>query len=132
MFVDRLAKALSGLLMFMGVLHFVAPKPFDAIIPEEIPGDPRTLTYASGAAELGIGAALLPRRTRRPAAALAAALFIAVFPANVNTVRLWVNKSPLLKTIAWARLPLQLPLIAAALVVWRKTPRTAPTTTGAA
>ncbi|MEZ5210206.1 DoxX family protein [Gordonia sp. (in: high G+C Gram-positive bacteria)] len=122
MVVDRIAKALSGLLLFMGVLHFVAPKPFDAIIPKEIPADPRTLTYASGVAELGIGAALLPRRTRRPAAALATALFVAVFPANINTVRLWVDKGPLLKTIAWARLPLQIPLIAGALIVWRKSP----------
>ncbi|AVM01572.1 hypothetical protein C6V83_16255 [Gordonia iterans] len=123
MIVERLAKALSGLLIFTGVLHFVAPKPFDAIIPKEIPGDPRTLTYASGAAELGIGAALLPRKTRRPAAALAAMLFVAVFPANVNTIRLFVDKSPLLKTLAWARLPLQLPMIVAALIVWRKSPR---------
>ncbi len=121
--IDRLAKALSGLLLTAGFLHFLVPKPFDAIVPEEIPGDPRLLTYASGAAEIGLGAALLPTRTRRTAAALAAALFVAVFPANVNTVRLWVDKSPLLKTIAWARLPLQLPLIAAALLVWRQTPK---------
>ncbi|GAC56486.1 hypothetical protein GOHSU_08_00140 [Gordonia hirsuta DSM 44140 = NBRC 16056] len=126
MVVERIAKALSGLLMAMGVLHFVAPKPFDEIIPKEIPGDPRQLTYASGVAEIGIGAALLPRRTRRGAAAAAAALFVAVFPANINMIRLWVDKSPLLKTIAWARLPLQIPLIVAALIVWRKTPRPAP------
>lgn len=123
MIVDRIAKLLSGLLLVMGTLHFVAPKPFDAIIPEEIPGDPRTLTYASGVAELGIGAALLPQKTRRTAAGLAAALFIAVFPANLNTIRLFVDKSPLLKAIAWARVPLQLPLIVAALIVWRRTPR---------
>ncbi|MFT3661258.1 MAG: hypothetical protein QM809_07615 [Gordonia sp. (in: high G+C Gram-positive bacteria)] len=123
MIVDRIAKALSGLLLFMGVAHFVAPKPFDAIIPKEIPGDPRTLTYASGVAELGIGAALLPAKTRRPAAALATALFLAVFPANVNTVRIFVDKSPLLKAVAWARLPLQIPMIVGALIVWRKSPR---------
>ncbi|MFZ2512105.1 MAG: hypothetical protein WAW85_13580 [Gordonia sp. (in: high G+C Gram-positive bacteria)] len=123
--IERVAKALSGMLIFMGVLHFVAPKPFDSLIPEEIPGDPRTLTYASGVAELAIGAALIPQQTRRTAAAAAAALFIAVFPANVNMVRLWVNKSPLLKTLAWARLPLQIPMIVGAIMVWRKTPRAA-------
>lgn len=121
--IDRVAKALSGLLLFMGVLHFVAPKQFDAIIPKEIPGDPRTLTYASGVAELGIGAALLPQRTRRTAAALAAALFVAVFPANLNTLRVVVDQKPIVKTIAWLRLPLQVPLIAAAIAVWRKSPR---------
>lgn len=123
--IDRIAKALSGMLLFMGVLHFVAPKPFDELIPKEIPADPRTLTYASGVAELGIGAALIPQRTRRTAAAAAAALFLAVFPANVNMIRLWVNKSPLLKTLAWARLPLQIPMIVGAILVWRKSPRTA-------
>ena len=125
MLIDRMAKALSGLLIFMGVLHFVAPKTFDEIIPKEIPGDPRQLTYASGAAEIGIGAALLPTRTRRGAAAAAAALMIAVFPANLNTVRLVVDRSPAVKALAWARLPLQLPLIAAAVAVWRKSPSTA-------
>lgn len=122
MMIDRMAKALSGLLMFMGVLHFVAPKPFDAIIPKELPGDPRTLTYASGAAEIGIGAALLPTRTRRGAATAAAALMVAVFPANLNTVRLAVDAGPAIKTVAWARLPLQLPLIGVALAIWRKSP----------
>lgn len=125
MTVDRIAKALSGLLLTMGVLHFVAPKPFDAIIPDEIPGNPRQLTYVSGVAELGIGAALLPAKTRRPAAALAAALFVAVFPANIHAVRVWGAESEVLKTVAWARLPLQIPLIVAAVTVFRKSPRAA-------
>ncbi|MFT4085968.1 MAG: hypothetical protein QM658_02255 [Gordonia sp. (in: high G+C Gram-positive bacteria)] len=125
MIVDRLAKALSGLLLVMGVLHFLVPKPFDAIVPEEIPGDPRTMTYASGVAEIAIGAALLPAKSRRTAAALATALFIAVFPANVNTIRVFADKGPLLKGIAWARLPLQIPLIVGGWYVWRKTPKAA-------
>ncbi|NMO02195.1 hypothetical protein HH308_13335 [Gordonia sp. TBRC 11910] len=103
----------------MGVLHFVAPKPFDAIIPDEIPADKRTLTYASGAAELTIGAGLLVPRTRRWSAAAAAALFVAVFPANVNTIRLWQNKPAWLKSLAWARLPLQIPMVVAAIKVYR-------------
>ncbi|MFT3716956.1 MAG: hypothetical protein QM774_13730 [Gordonia sp. (in: high G+C Gram-positive bacteria)] len=125
MFIDRLAKFMSGALMFMGTLHFLAPKPFDAIVPEELPGDARNYTYASGVAELGLGAALLPKRTRSTAAALAAALFVAVFPANVNTIRIFVDKGPLLKWIAWLRLPLQLPMIAAAIAVWRGSRRPA-------
>lgn len=120
---DRLANALSTILIVPGALHFVAPKPFDALIPEEIPGDPRTLTYASGVAEAGLGVAVLFPKTRRLAAGLAALLFIAVFPANVNMVRLWVDKSALLKSIAWARLPLQIPLVVLALLVRRGAPR---------
>ena len=49
----------------------------------------------------------------------AALLFIAVFPANVNMIREWVDKSPALKTIAWARLPLQIPLIVRAVKIAR-------------
>lgn len=116
---ERLARVLSLILLVPGVLHFVAPKPFDSLIPKEIPGDPRAWTYASGAAEIGLGAAVLNPRSRRTAAGLAALLFVAVFPANVNMVREWVNKSPALKTIAWARLPLQIPLIGLALIVRR-------------
>ena len=68
----QLARGLAAMLISIGVLHFVAPKPFDEIIPEEIPGDPRTLTYASGVAEVAIGAGLLAPATRKPAAGLAA------------------------------------------------------------
>ena len=48
-------------LIGMGLLHFAAPKGFDAIIPPELPFAPRTLTYASGVAELVIGAACCTR-----------------------------------------------------------------------
>lgn len=116
---QRLARALAGMLLTIGTLHFVVPKPFDGIIPEEIPADPRTLTYASGVAEVAIGTGLLIPRTRRPAAALAAALFIAVYPANINMVRLWWDKGPAARAIAIGRLPLQFPMIAAAIKVAR-------------
>ena len=60
----------------MGVLHFVAPKPFDDIIPEELPGSARFYTYASGVAELGVGGLLLAPKTRRLGALAAIALFV--------------------------------------------------------
>ena len=80
-------------LLGMGVLHFVAPKPFDTIIPEELPGSARFYTYASGVAELGVGGLLLAPKTRRLGALAAIALFIGVFPGNVNMVRLWQRPS---------------------------------------
>ncbi|MFW0788877.1 hypothetical protein [Gordonia sp. CPCC 205333] len=119
MSTQRLSHIMAFPLIFMGVLHFVAPKPFDALIPDEIPGDKRTLTYASGVAEAAIGGGLLFPRTRRLAAAGAAALFIAVFPANINMVRLWQDKPAWMKTIAWLRLPLQIPMVLAAVKVYR-------------
>ncbi|MAU82252.1 MauE/DoxX family redox-associated membrane protein [Gordonia sp. Z-3] len=116
---DRLARLLAGMLLSIGAMHFVAPKPFDDIIPEEIPADPRTLTYASGVAEVAIGAGLLAPRTRRVSAALAAALFVAVYPANLNMVRLWKDKPLPMRAVAIARLPFQFPMIWAAVKVFR-------------
>ncbi|NED66815.1 hypothetical protein G3I15_38395, partial [Streptomyces sp. SID10244] len=76
-----------------------------------------------GVAEVAIGAGLLAPRTRRPAAALAAALFVAVYPANINMVRLWKDKPAGMKAVAIGRLPLQFPMIWAAVKVFRSTPQ---------
>lgn len=114
------AYRLAAMLLGVGVLHFVAPKPFDTIIPVELPGNPRAYTYASGVAELATGAALLSTRTRRVGALAAAALFVAVFPANVNMVRLWRDKPLPMRVAAIARLPLQIPMITEALKVFRR------------
>jgi len=113
------AYRIAALLLGVGTVHFVAPKPFDDIIPVELPGSPRFYTYASGVAELGIGALLLVPRTRRLAALAAVALFVGVFPANLNMVRLWRDKPLPLRIIALARLPLQIPMITAAFKVSR-------------
>lgn len=113
------AYRIATLLLGVGTLHFVAPKPFDGIIPVELPGSPRFYTYASGVAEIVIGALLLPLRTRRLAALSAAALFLAVFPGNLNMVRLWWDKPLPMRIFALARLPLQIPMITTALKVAR-------------
>ncbi|MGA9492517.1 MAG: hypothetical protein WBV80_20005 [Mycobacterium sp.] len=113
------AYRIAALLLGVGTLHFLAPKPFDGIIPAELPGSPRFYTYASGVAEVGIGGLLLVERTRRLAALAAAALFIAVFPGNVNMCRLWWDKPWPMRIVALARLPLQIPMVTAALKVSR-------------
>ncbi|POY01206.1 hypothetical protein C3469_11205 [Mycobacterium kansasii] len=113
------AYRIAALLIGVGTIHFVAPKPFDDIIPAELPGNPRLYTYVSGVAELVIGALLLPRRTRRLAALAAAGLFVAVFPGNLNMVRLWWDKPLPMRIIALARLPLQVPMITTALKISR-------------
>lgn len=111
----RMAAGLFGI----GTLHFVAPKPFDGIIPAELPGSPRFYTYASGVAEIGVAGLLLSPKTRRFGALAAVALFLAVFPANVNMVRLWKNKPLPMRLVAIARLPLQIPMIVEAVKVYR-------------
>ncbi|MFL1379452.1 MULTISPECIES: DoxX family protein [unclassified Nocardiopsis] len=108
--------ALGSLFLASGVLHFAAPKPFEAIMPRSLPA-PRAWVYGSGVAEVACGLGLL---TRRPWAGRAsAALLLAVWPANVQmaldsgTGRLpGPADNPV---VAWGRVPLQIPLIWAAL-----------------
>ncbi len=107
------------MLLGVGTLHFVAPGPFDTIVPAELPGSARSYTYASGVAEIAVGTLLVPRRTRRLAALAAAVLFVGVFPANVNMVRLWWGKPWPMRIAAVARLPLQVPMVTVALKIWR-------------
>jgi uncharacterized membrane protein len=110
---------MGAMLLGVGTLHFVAPKPFDTVIPVELPGTPRFYTYASGVAELSSGALLLVPRTRRLGALAAVVLFIGVLPGNVNMVRLWWDKGWPARIATIARLPLQIPMITQALKVWR-------------
>lgn len=117
------AQRMGALLVGMGVLHFVAPKPFDTIVPAELPGGARLYTHASGVAEVATGALLLVPRTRRLGALAAIALYLAVFPANVNMVRLWKDKPLPMRIGAIARLPLQIPMITQAYKVYRNAPR---------
>jgi uncharacterized membrane protein len=105
---------LAGFLLFMGVLHFAVPKPFDKIIPRWLPGNPRTWTYVSGAWELSSAALLAMPRTRRLGAYVAAATLVAVFPANVQMALDNAPTTPFGVGL-WARLPVQLPMIAWAL-----------------
>lgn len=112
----RMAAMLTGI----GVLHFVAPKPFDSIIPAELPGSPRFYTYASGVAEVGTAALLVPPSTRRLGALAAVVLFLGVYPGNINMVRLWWDKPWPMRLLAIARLPLQFPMITQALKIRRE------------
>ncbi len=117
---SRQAYVMGACLIATGILHFATPKGFDSIIPEEIPISKRALTYASGVAELAIGAGLLMPRTRRISALAAAALFVAVFPANVNTIRVFKDRPIGYRLAAIARLPLQVPLITSAVRVFQR------------
>ena len=75
-----LALGLSALLGFAGVAHFVRPQFFDPIVPDWMPGNPRTTTYASGVVELTAAALVAVPRTRRFGGWFAALTFIGVFP----------------------------------------------------
>jgi uncharacterized membrane protein len=117
------AQRMGAMLVGMGALHFVAPKPFDTIVPTELPGSARFYTLASGVGEAATGALLLVPKTRRLGALVAIALFVSVFPANVNAVRVFWNKGWPARIAMIARLPLQVPMITTALKVYRTAPR---------
>ncbi|MEU5878762.1 DoxX family protein [Spirillospora sp. NPDC047279] len=104
-------RRLVALLAGAGTMHFLAPRPFDEVIPSRLPGRPRTWTHLSGLAELACAAAVAHPRTRRAGALAAAGLFVAVFPANVKMARDWRDRPPAQRTVAYARLPLQVPLV---------------------
>ncbi|MET8027229.1 DoxX family protein [Streptomyces avermitilis] len=108
---ERSSLLLAGLLATAGVAHFAAPRQFDATIPRALPGKPRTWTYASGVAELALAAGVALPRTRRAAALATAAFFVGVFPANVKLAVDWRHRPAPLRTVALARLPLQVPLV---------------------
>lgn len=100
-----------------GVIHLIRPEVFERIVPRFLPRH-RELVLASGVAELVCAAAVIAPPTRRVGALASAGLLAAVFPANVQMAADVVRSgrtSPALKAGALARLPLQWPLIRAAL-----------------
>lgn len=117
--VPRSARVLAGLLAGAGVAHFAVPRQFDAIVPRSLPGTPRTWTYVSGVAELALAATVAVPRTRRAGGLLAAGFFAAVFPANIKMALEARDRPAPQRAAAYARLPLQAPLIGWALNVSR-------------
>ena len=110
---------LAGLLTVTGSLHFIAPRPYAEIVPEQLPS-PYGLVYASGVAELLCAAGLAVPRTRRVAAWATAALFVVVFPANVKMALDSTDRSVLYQAGVWARLPVQVPLVLWAVSIARR------------
>ena len=111
--------ALAAVFSVAGTLHFVRPKPYEAIVPPPFPK--RESVAISGVAEIAGALAVLHPTTRRAGGWWLIALLLAVFPANVY-MAVSPEKIPgahkIPRWALWARLPLQ-PL--AMLWVWRAT-----------
>ena len=101
---------LAGFLGVAGLAHFVIPGFYRPLIPPAL-GDRTAWVYASGVAEMAVGAALVPPLTRRYAAFTAAALFVVVFPGNLQMAWDARDGTEVARTLTLLRLPLQVPLI---------------------
>lgn len=80
---EVLRGVLAVCIVIAGILHFAASDPFIRIVPDFLPY-PAALVYISGVIEIGLGIALLIPPISPLAAWGLVALFIAVYPANLN------------------------------------------------
>ncbi|MGE5655553.1 MAG: DoxX family protein [Actinomycetota bacterium] len=100
-------------IIVVGVLHFVSWDQFVRIVPPQLPY-PKALVYISGFFEILGGIGLLVPPVSRAAAWGLIALFIAVFPANINQAinNIPIDGIPHHQLLYWIRLPFQAVLIA--------------------
>lgn len=109
----------AAMMFGIGVLHFVAPRPFERIVPRWFPWRREAVLW-SGVAEVASGVLVAVPRTRRAGGALAFLTILAVYPANVQMAidasrgESQVDNVP--AWAAWLRLPLQIPMLMQA---WR-------------
>lgn len=122
--MTRTQKALAATFTFTGLMHFVRPKDYQAIMPPQVPMHSEAVAL-SGVAEVVGALAVIPPRTRRFARWWNLAWLVAVFPANVYMARnpedvaeRGVPADRIPRWLLWARLPFQ-PLFM--LWVWRAT-----------
>jgi uncharacterized membrane protein len=110
---ELLRVILAVAIIVVGILHFAVAEPFIKIMPPYLPYH-RELVYISGFFEILGGIGLLVPPVSRAAAWGLIALFLAVFPANINMAINQISlpgvpDSPWFQAI---RLPLQAVLIA--------------------
>jgi uncharacterized membrane protein len=100
-------------IVVVGVTHFLTPIPYVRIVPPQLP-NPLALVYISGFFEILGGIGLLIPFVSVAAAWGLIALFVAVFPANINMAvnQIAIENVPHNPALYWARLPFQAVLIA--------------------
>lgn len=106
---------LAGIFAVSGVVHLARPELYEPIMPTWVPAH-REVILASGVAELSLAAGLLAPPTRRLAGWASVGLLLGVYPANIKmTMDAAASKSTPMLAASLVRLPLQLPMIKAAL-----------------
>jgi uncharacterized membrane protein len=121
--MNRSRLGLAAFFTFMGTMHFVARRSFEAIVPTSLEAHKREAVAVSGVAEIAGAAMVLHPASRRLGRWWLLGLLISVFPANIHMAvnpeqirGLDLDRIP--RWVLWARLPLQ-PL--AMIWVWRAT-----------
>lgn len=106
-------RALGALFICAGALHFAVPETYLRIMPSFLALH-RELVYLSGLLEIAGGMGLLFERTRRAAGMGLVVLLLVVWPANFQMVfdARAADRPLWWEALLWARLPLQLVLIA--------------------
>lgn len=110
---ELLRVILAVCIIVAGILHFAVPEPFIRIVPDFLPS-PAALVYISGVFEILGGIGLLTPPVSQLAAWGLLALFIAVFPANINMAvnHIHIDGIPDGNWFQAIRLPFQAVLIA--------------------
>jgi uncharacterized membrane protein len=111
-----LSRLAGPFFVLAGLLHFVRPQMYEAIMPPQLPAH-RELVYASGVAELAGGVALMAPddRVRRYGAWWTVATMVAVFPANLHMALHPGRYKKIPPAALYGRLPVQALFIAWAL-----------------
>jgi uncharacterized membrane protein len=115
------SKLLVAGFLASGTVHLVRPEVFEPLMPAWVPAH-REVILGSGVAELVCALGLALPGSRRVAGWASAALLLGVWPGNLK-MALDSNRSSstAFKVAAWGRVPLQLPMIRAALAAARST-----------
>jgi uncharacterized membrane protein len=106
---------LAGLFAASGTVHLVKPDLYEPLMPSWVPAH-REVILGTGVAELACAAGLAIPQTRRMAGWASAVLLVGVYPGNLKMADdARRSKSIAFKAAAYARLPLQAPMVKAAL-----------------
>jgi uncharacterized membrane protein len=122
--LPRDTAALAAIFAVSGVFHLVKPEVYEPLMPSWVPRH-REVILGSGVAELACAAGLAVPATRRTAGWASVLLLVAVFPGNVHMaadaqrIRSTSPRARGFKAATLVRLPVQWPMIRAALKVAR-------------
>ena len=119
MALPRSSKLLAAGFAGSGAVHLAKPEVYEPLMPSWVPAH-REVILGSGVAELALALGLVLPPTRRVAGWASVALLLAVWPGNLQ-MALDSNRSSstAFKVAAWGRMPLQIPMIRAAVAAAR-------------